>query len=130
MPEKEGAWVRRRTGLHPPPPSLGPRPSAYRVVCLGRLSMHGKPKAPVHRHDLTAPDDEVVTDGDLVDRDLRHARVIATTGCPWSPLDEQTQLPPGPSVCTRLEQLPAGQHHRDHCPRERLANEQGAGQCQ
>ena len=54
--------------------------------------------------------------------------VRAAAGGPRGPLDQQAQLPPRPGCRPGLQQLPAGQHHRDHRPGERLVHHQGAGQ--
>ena len=93
------------------------------------LIQHGRAEQPpVHRDDPSRAHQQPVTGDDVVDRDLHDAALDTAPGRARGPLGQQAQLAPRPRGRPRLQELPAGEHHRDHSAGERLADHQRAGQ--
>jgi hypothetical protein len=90
----------------------------------------GNLQAAVDRHHFPGAHQQQITTAHLLDGDSGQCVTVTAARRPGRTLDQQAQLAARPGGGTCLEQVPAGEHPRDHCAGEGLADRQRAGQGQ
>ena len=76
---------------------------------------------------LAGPDEQAVSHLHLLDSNSLDGIAVDPVRPLRRPVDEERQLPAGAPLGIELERVPAGEHQRDHGPRQVLAERQRAG---